>query len=59
MATSLRTRSYGLRAFHDEMLVLFPELQLYMSDGRVSSGATGHDFRGGGSEPRVDPGLST
>ena len=41
IAENIRNPAYGLRAFHDDLLVAFPELNLYMiENSTVSSNVT-------------------
>ena len=44
IAANIRTSSYTLRSFHDDLAAAFPELGFYMIDGsKVSSGGTPKD----------------
>ena len=40
-ATSIRDPSYTLKQFHDDMVFAFPELKLYMGEGKQKSAAGG------------------
>ena len=46
-ATSIRDPSYTLKQFHDDMVFAFPELKLYMGEGKQKSAAAGAAAAGG------------